>query len=88
MPSVDNVFALAADDHRPAYVATSGGISWRDWVILGTGYRQQLQRLASGLIGLRLCPTPEAFAALAQEFPRAEIGVYRLLCEIRPDGAM
>jgi hypothetical protein len=25
-------------------------------------------------------------AALANEFPRTEIGVYRLLCEIRADG--
>ena len=34
-------------------------------------------------------PDAEAIAAaLAEEFPRAEIGVYRLLCEIRPDGAM
>jgi hypothetical protein len=36
---------------------------------------------------LRVPDAETIAAALAQEFPRAEIGVYRLLCEIRPDGA-
>ena len=37
---------------------------------------------------LRVQDAQTVAAALAQEFPRAETGVYRLLCEIRPGGAM
>lgn len=37
---------------------------------------------------LRVQDAQTVAAALAQEFPRAEMGVYRLLCEIRPAGAM
>jgi len=37
---------------------------------------------------LRVQDAQTVAAALAQEFPRAEMGVYRLLCEIRPGGAM
>jgi hypothetical protein len=36
---------------------------------------------------LRVPDAETVAAALAGEFPSAEIGVYRLLCEIRPDGA-
>jgi hypothetical protein len=35
---------------------------------------------------LRLPEAERIAAALATEFPSTEIGVYRLLCEIRPDG--
>jgi hypothetical protein len=35
---------------------------------------------------LRVPDAEKIGAALAGEFPRAEIGVYRLLCEIRPGG--
>ena len=37
---------------------------------------------------LRVPDAETIAAALAEEFPKTEIGVYRLLCEIRPDGAM
>jgi hypothetical protein len=37
---------------------------------------------------LRVQDAQTVAAALAQEFPRAEMGVYRLLCEIRPGGTM
>jgi hypothetical protein len=37
---------------------------------------------------LRMQDAQTVAAALAQEFPRAEMGVYRLLCEIRPGGTM
>ncbi|AMN43378.1 DUF4286 family protein [Rhodoplanes sp. Z2-YC6860] len=37
---------------------------------------------------LRVQDAQAVAAALAQEFPRAEMGVYRLLCEIRPGGTM
>jgi hypothetical protein len=37
---------------------------------------------------LRVPDAEKIAAALAGEFPRAEIGVYRLLCEIRPGGEM
>jgi hypothetical protein len=35
---------------------------------------------------LRVPDAETIAAALANEFPRTEIGVYRLLCEIRADG--
>jgi hypothetical protein len=34
---------------------------------------------------LRVADAERIAAALQREFDRAEIGVYRLLCEIRPD---
>jgi hypothetical protein len=37
---------------------------------------------------LRVQDAQTVAAALVQEFPRAEMGVYRLLCEIRPGGTM
>jgi hypothetical protein len=37
---------------------------------------------------LRVPDAETIAAALAREFPRAEMGIYRLLCEIRPGGAM
>jgi hypothetical protein len=35
---------------------------------------------------LRIPDAEQIAAALATEFPKAEIGVYRLLCEIRANG--
>jgi hypothetical protein len=37
---------------------------------------------------LRVLDAETIAAALARKFPRAEMGIYRLLCEIRPGGAM
>jgi len=37
---------------------------------------------------LRVPDAEKIAAALAREFQRAEIGTYRLLCEIRPGGSM
>lgn len=35
---------------------------------------------------MRVPDAEKIAAALAHEFPRTELGVYRLLCEIRADG--